>query len=184
MLNQARWMREAILLIITLAVAIFISDHVVGIVSSGGGSMAPTLQLGDKLLVDKFTFRLGLRPLQIGDIIGFRYQGRRFIKRIIAVGGQRVQIAYCYVFVNGKPLIDDTFNHPHHPNPQRRCYYNAGQMSANTEVLVPQGHYFVLGDNSSDSWDSRYEQIGFIRHEDVLERLFLRIWPPWRFGVP
>ncbi len=51
-------------------------------------------------------------------------------------------------------------------------------------VLVPKGHYFVLGDNSMHSFDSRFEVFGFVKHESVNGRYLLRIWPPWRWGVP
>ncbi len=90
----------------------------------------------------------------------------------------------CYVYVDGKPLTSDKFNHPEHPDPQRRCYYTMGWMQAGVEVVVPQGHYFVLGDNSISSFDSRFEQVGFVKQENIYGRILLRIWPPERFGVP
>jgi signal peptidase I len=155
--------------------------------------MAPTIQLGDNLLIEKISWRLGLRSLKPGDIIAFN-QPRKLYKRLIALGGQRVKIKDCYVYVDGQLLRSNKFNHPEHPHSQRRCYYNAGQMQPNVEVLVPLGHYFVLGDNSGGwidpvkgevtSMDSRFEQVGFIKHENVYGRIFLRIWPPARWGVP
>lgn len=146
--------------------------------------MAPTIQLEDIVLAERIFWRIGLRPLQPGDIIFFKSKEKYRGKRIIAVGGQRVMIKDCYVYVNGHPLKSDKFNHPDHPDPQRRCYYNMDRMQADVEVFVPEGCYFVLGDNSKYSIDSRYEEIGVIKQEDVYGRIFLRIWPLSRFGVP
>lgn len=156
-------------------------------------SMAPTIQLEDVVLAERVSWKLGLRPLQPGDIIFFKFKEQYAGKRIVAVGGQRVMIKDCYVYVEGQPLTSDKFNHPNHPDPQRRCYCNGGRMQPGVEVFVPQGHYFVLGDNSTisfdpepwvNSLDSRFEQVGFAKRENVYGRIFLRIWPPWRWGVP
>lgn len=147
-------------------------------------SMAPTIQFEDIVLAERIFWKLGLRPLQPGDIIFFRFKEKYGAKRIIAVGGQRVMIKDCYAYVNGQPLKSNRFNHPEHPDPQRRCYYNIDRMQPDVEVLVPEGYYFVLGDNSKYSMDSRYEEIGIIKQENVYGRIFLRIWPVLRFGVP
>ncbi len=152
-----------------------------------GSSMEPTSISGDRYLLDLFTFKTGLRGLQPGDIITVRGGGfseGRATKRLIAVEGQTVQIKDCHVFINDRPLTDNAFNHPGHPHPQRQCYYNAGVMQPSVRVFVPPGHFFVLGDNSANSNDSRFAHVGMIRPEDVLMRLFFRIWPLNRVGVP
>lgn len=152
------------------------------------------MQSGDVLLIEKISWKFGLSPLQPGDVIAFN-QPRKLYKRLIALGGQSVEIKDCYVYVDGQPLKSNQFNHPHHPDPQRRCYYNAGRMQPDVELVIPEGHYFVLGDNSAVSFDqklkiwvasadSRLEQVGFVKQENVYGRIFFRIWPPWRWGVP
>lgn len=171
-------------MLIGCLIGVFLVNSVV--VASGGlrsSSMAPTIQPGDNVLIEKISWKLGLRPLQAGDIIAFN-QPRKLYKRLIALGGQRIMIDNCYVHVDGQPLKSDKFNHPEHPDPQRRCYYAMGWIQAGVEVVVPQGHYFVLGDNSMSSFDSRFEQVGFVKQENVYGRIFLRIWPLSRFGVP
>lgn len=174
-----------------ILIVLFFVEEITSLHRGIGRSMEPTLQSSERYLVERITFRLGIRPLQPGDIIVFRVpESLSFpigsaVKRLIAVGGQRVRIKDCYVYVDGQPLTGNAFNHPGHPSPQRRCYYSttAGIFNPpDAEVLVPPGHYFVLGDNSYVSRDSRF--IGFIRQEDVIGRVYLRIWPPWRFGVP
>jgi signal peptidase I len=184
-----RWMQMVIVALLLLSSFSFIEDNVAWRVRQVSGSMQPTIQQREQFLVDRITFRLGLRSLQPGDIVivrsqGFRESPQGAMKRLIALGGQRVKIKDCYVFVNDQPLTDNAFNHPGHTNPQRQCYYNNGRMLLDTEVLVPEKHYFVLGDYSTFSFDSRFEEIGFIKHDDVIGRVYLRIWPPERFGVP
>jgi len=189
------WWEEFIVWLFTFSIATLIVAMFV-VAQSGplrSGSMQPTIEYGDNVLIEKISWKLGLRPLQAGDIIAFN-QPRKLYKRLIALGGQRVMIRDCYVYVDGQPLISDKFNHPEHPDPRRRCYYNMGRMQPGVEVTVPKGHYFVLGDNSGlwtdpvkgevTSMDSRFEQVGFVKQENVYGRIVLRIWPPWRFGVP
>lgn len=186
-----RWGVQVTLVLLAFPIILFLAENVVSIHRGAGRSMEPTLQADDRYLVENIMFRLGIRLLQPGDIITFRvpespsFPTGSAVKRLIAIGGQHVRIKNCYVYVNGQPLTDNAFNHPGHPNPKRQCYYSttAGIFnSPDAEVLVPPGHYFVLGDNSAVSMDSRF--VGFIKQEDVTGRVYLRIWPPWRFGVP
>ncbi len=146
------------------------------------GSMIPTIEPGDSFFVDKISYYF--REPKPGDIIVFWHHEKdgskiRYVKRLIAVGGQTVQIKDCVVYVDGKPMLDDRFNHPGHPNPQRQCYYNSGKMGDQVWT-VPEGSYFVLGDNSRNSLDSRFW--GFVKREDFIGEPFLRVWPPSRFG--
>ena len=146
------------------------------------GSMIPTIEPGDSFFVDKISYYF--REPKPGDIIVFWHHEpngtvTRYVKRLIAVGGQTVQIKDCKVYVDGKPLLSDEFNHPGHPNPQRQCYYNAGKMGEKTWT-VPPDSYFVLGDNSRNSLDSRFW--GFVSKKDFIGEPFLRVWPPSRLG--
>lgn len=163
------------------------------------GSMVPTIEEGDSFFVDKISYYFR-KPVP-GDIIVFwhyeRGQKVRYVKRLIAVGGQTVQIKgcdrfpreECGIYVDGKRLEGPLFDRP---------YYNSGyfdfcQIGAaqgqgghctfadpETVVTVPEGYYFVLGDNSRNSLDSRFW--GFTSEEDFIGEPFLRVWPPQRFG--
>ena len=147
------------------------------------GSMEPTIMPGNSFFVDKLSFYL--RKPQPGDIVVFWHREseqktERYVKRLIAVGGQRVQIrGDCFVYVDGKALVDDAFNHPNHPNPQRRCYRPSGDMQTE-ERLVPPGKFLVLGDNTDNSLDSRYW--GFADEKDFIGEPFLKVWPLNQLG--
>jgi signal peptidase I len=146
------------------------------------GSMKPTIMEGDSFFVDKLSFYLR-KPVP-GDIVVFWHNEStgpvRYVKRLIASGGQRVQIRdNCHVYVDGIPMTDDAFNHPNHPNRDRRCYTPGGEMQRD-EWVVPEGKFFVLGDNTGNSLDSRYW--GFADEKDFIGEPFLKVWPLPQIG--
>ncbi len=151
------------------------------------GSMRPTLLEGDLILVNKFIygakvpftkFRLPtLRKPNRGDVIVFIYPEDRkkdFIKRLIGLPGDIVEIKSGTVYVNEKPLLDPVFN--------QRYYYNRGDFAKEGEKLVvPENSFFVLGDNSGSSKDSRYW--GFVPGDNILGKAIVIYWPPQRIRV-
>jgi signal peptidase I len=124
------------------------------------------------------SYDLGAKPAgaetfeDLGIVV--RERRMRYVKRLIAVGGQTVQIIDGDVHVNGERLEGDRFD---------RAYYSADPRFrfGVEETLVPEGHYFVLGDNSTDSFDSRYW--GFVDDRDIIGVPYLRVWPLTRFGL-
>jgi len=151
------------------------------------GSMRPTLLEGDLILVNKFIygakvpfthFRLpALRQPQRGDVIVFIYpedKKKDFIKRLVALPGETVEIKSGTIYVDGKALLEPVFN--------QRYYYNRGDFAKEEEKLVvPQGSYFVLGDNSGSSRDSRYW--GFVPADNILGQAMVIYWPPQRIRM-
>lgn len=149
------------------------------------GSMRPTLLEGDRILVDKVTYGIRIpftaarlpriRPPQRGDLVVFRSiddPRRDFIKRLVAIGGDTVEIRDLKLWVNGRPLNDP-------PVFRQVVYYNRGSFAqAGQPVKVPPGYYFFLGDNSSSSRDSRYW--GFLSESKIIGRAFVIYWPPKR----
>jgi len=125
-------------------------------------SMEPTLHDGQRLLVNKFVYRV--RPPRRGDIIVFQYPRdpeRDFIKRVAAVGGDTVEIAEGRVFVNGRRLEEP--------------YVEFVDTGSHALTKVPPGMLFVLGDNRANSEDSR--SFGFVPRDNVKGRAFLVFWP-------
>lgn len=151
------------------------------------GSMRPTLLEGDRILVNKFIYgakvpftklRLpGFTKPRRGDVIVFIYpedKRKDFIKRLAALEGDRVKIGNGTIYVNGEPLDEPVFS--------RVYYYNRGSYAEEgEEAIVPQGHCFVLGDNSASSRDSRYW--GFLPQENILGKAFLIYWPLNRLRI-
>jgi signal peptidase I len=181
--GRIREYAEAI--IIALVLALFIRTFFVQAFKIPSGSMKPTLQIGDHILVNKFIygFRIPYTRIRIlpftrpkrGDVIVFVYPedpSKDFIKRVIAVEGEVVEIRNKKVYVNGKPLNHDWgfFTDPRILPSVYDPRDNFGP------VKVPKDHLFVLGDNRDNSRDSRYW--GFVHIGEVKGKAFL-IYYSW-----
>ncbi|MDI9567869.1 MAG: signal peptidase I [bacterium] len=154
---------------IALVLAFFIITFVVQSFVVDGSSMEPTLHHGQRLLVNKFIYYF-TRP-QRGDIIVFQYPANPredFIKRVIGVGGDHIQIKDGKVFVNGHPLEEPYLLEPTY---------------GDFEGTVPPDSYFVLGDNRNNSRDSRYPDVGMLLREDIIGKAALIYWPPGDIGL-
>ena len=138
-----------------------------------GESMETTLSDGDHLIVDKISYRFN-EP-QRYDIIVFPYRLEKntyYIKRIIGLPGETVQVVDGYVYINGVQLDE------HYGND----VMNEAGLAAEPLTLGPD-EYFVLGDNRNNSQDSRTANVGVIHRDEVLGRAWVRIWPLSDFGV-
>ena len=137
-------------------------------------SMIPTLEIGDRLVVEKVSYHL--HPPKAGEIVVFsppkqlQVQGysiqQAFIKRIIAQSGQTVAVRNGIVYVDNQPLKEDYIAEP--------PAYNWGPGK------VPADHYFVMGDNRNDSNDSHIW--GFLPQENIIGHAAFRFWPFERWG--
>lgn len=138
------------------------------------GTMRPTLIEKDRLLANKFIYRT--QSPQRGDIAVFIYPEdpqRVFIKRVIAKGGESVEIR------NGEIYIDD--KRVDLPAIKKNIYYNSGPYGQEGQkVTVPEGQYFVLGDNSKSSHDSRYW--GFVPRKNFIGKAYKIYYPFYRSG--
>ena len=138
-----------------------------------GESMETTLADGDHLIVDKISYRF--RDPKRYDIVVFPYryaENTYYIKRIIGLPGETVQITDGYVYINGT-LLDEHYGNAVMNNPR---------LAAEPDTMGPD-EYFVLGDNRNNSQDSRSANVGVIHRDELLGRAWIRIWPLDRFGV-
>ncbi|MFH1441299.1 MAG: signal peptidase I [Candidatus Omnitrophota bacterium] len=174
-------------IIIAFILAMIIRTFVVQAFKIPTGSMRMTLIEGDVILVNKFLYgakipwtdlRLpAVRQPQRGDVIVFIYpedKKKDFIKRLIGLPGETVEIKNGTIYINDKPLLNPIFN--------QRYYYNRGDYGGESEkIKVPKNSYFVLGDNSASSQDSRYW--GFVPEKNVLGKAILIYWPVQRVRI-
>ena len=135
-------------------------------------SMEPTLEINDRLIIEKVSYRI--RPPQRGDVVVFsptetlREQKFKdaFIKRVIGLPGDTVEVKEGEVYVNGQALTEKYI--------EEAPEYKYGP------VKVPDNEYLVLGDNRNNSYDSHYW--GFVPRRNLIGRAFVRFWPPDRLG--
>lgn len=138
-----------------------------------GSSMETTLSDGDQLIVDKISYRF--RDPKRYDIVVFPYryeENTYYIKRIIGMPGETVQIVDGEVYINGELLGE------HYGN---ELIENPGL--AEEPVTLGDDEYFVLGDNRNNSQDSRASNVGVIHRNELLGRAWIRLWPFSEFGV-
>ena len=137
-----------------------------------GSSMYPTLESADKLLIDKFIYKIG--ELKRYDIVVFDYHHSSvYIKRIVGLPGEKITIRAGKVYVNGKLLKDD-------PLSKDTIHYSG---IAKDGVELGENEYFVLGDNRNNSYDSRYEQVGIVNKSSIIGKVWIRIFPILKFGA-
>ncbi len=162
-------------LVIAVALGLFIVIFIVQSFLVQGQSMEQTLTDGQRLFVDKLTYRF--RDPQRGEIVVFKYPSnpsRKFIKRVIGIPGDVVAIRDNVLYLNGVPLEEDYIIGP------TRGMYGAPTFGPQT---VPEGCYFVLGDNRTNSDDSRYPDVGMVKRELIVGRAIISYWPPSRLGL-
>jgi signal peptidase I len=184
------------LILVALAVAILVKTFVIQAFYIPSESMVPTLEVGDRVFVSKFMFDGG--DIARGDVIVFENpnaaelpdrsgissvlhwlgegigiaqpENEDFIKRVIALPGETIEIRHDVVYINGKPMDE--------PYLAQAARDSTGEYPLHT---VPDDALFVMGDNRGNSADSRYG-LGFVPLEKVIGKAFVVIWPPSQMG--
>ena len=153
-------------LLVVAAVAVLITTLFLPILQISGDSMSPTLEHNEIVVL------LKTKKFERGDLIGFYYQGKILLKRVIALPEDEVAIdADGNVYVNGElleePYVTDK---------------ELGDCDLEFPYKVPGTSYFVLGDRRSNSVDSRNSVVGAISRDDIIGKVFIRVWPIPKFG--
>jgi signal peptidase I len=170
-------------IIIALVLALFIRTFIVQAFKIPSGSMLPTLQIGDHILVNKFiygvkmpfsgTILVPIKEPKPNDIVVFKFPRDPkldYIKRVIAVAGDTVEMRRKKVYINGKPF-DDTYGVYTDP---RILPASASPRDNFGPVTVPEEHIFVMGDNRDNSFDGRFW--GFVDLKAVRGKAFIIYW--------
>ena len=153
-------------LLVVAAVAVLITTLFLPILQISGDSMSPTLEHNEIVVL------LKTKKFERGDLIGFYYQGKILLKRVIALPEDEVAIdADGNVYVNGElleePYVTDK---------------GLGDCDLEFPYKVPGTSYFVLGDRRSNSVDSRNSVVGAISRDDIIGKVLIRVWPLPEFG--
>lgn len=153
-------------LVVVAAVAALVATLVLPVLQISGVSMEPTLNNGDIVVLVKTS------RLDRGDLCGFSYSNKILIKRIIGVPGDVIVIdGEGTVFVNGEMLDEPYISEK-----------SLGECDVGFPFTVPEGQYFVLGDHRASSIDSRSTAIGCITYDQIIGKIFFKVWPMSDFG--
>ena len=153
--------------VIVIAAMLLIIHYVGQRTEVSGSSMENTLSDGDNLIVDKISYRF--QDPERYDIIIFPYKYEEdtyYIKRIIGLPGETVQVGGGKVYINGE-VLDEHYGNEEMLNPG----------IVEEPVTLGEDEYFVLGDNRNHSQDSRDPSVGAVHRKDLLGRAWIRIWP-------
>jgi signal peptidase I len=166
--HQKSFLRDTLEIVFLALVLYVVIQYAVQTVHVLGSSMSGSLHDNDLLVASKISYKL--HPPQRGDIIVFKppnEDSRDFIKRVIALPGDRIRITNAVVYINGQVLHE-----PYLPEPWT---YNNNWPADGQDKLVPADQYFVMGDNRNHSSDSR--SFGFVELDAILGKAEVRIWP-------
>lgn len=160
-----------IVIAVAISAALLVRSFVLQQFAVSGHSMDTTLHHGDRVLVNKLSYRM--HDPNRGDVVVLKtieFAGERdLIKRVVALPGETVEYRSCVLFIDGRELVEPYLD------PQIVSPTSCGEDQS--PVVVPEEHVFVLGDNRAGSKDSRDINLGPISYEDIIGRAFVVIWP-------
>jgi len=179
--GSSHWLREAVfVVVVAVLVAVLLRTFVVQTFYIPSGSMEPTLQIGDRILVNKLSYHL--HGIQRGDIVVFSRppaencggpEVNDLVKRVIGLPGDVLSLTGGYVYVDGKRLNESWLPKPEQGTTTDGPVGNSSNLAR--PYKVPTNDYFVMGDNRTDSCDSRYW--GPIGRSLIVGKVELRVWP-------
>ncbi|KXK25820.1 MAG: Signal peptidase I S [candidate division WS6 bacterium OLB20] len=180
----------SVLQVIAVVLVVFVLLYLVILLPNqvDGQSMEPNFLDKEQLFTDKIINMVGTTGFGQaqgydygrGDVVVFPFGEISLIKRIVAIGGDTVRIEGGRVYLNGI-LLDEEYIDP--SQKPTAMPFSQATFPEGVDTVVPEGTYFVLGDNRPNSKDSRFADIGFLKREQLSGRVFIRYWPPDRFGL-
>lgn len=148
-------------LVIVSAVSALVATLIMPVLQISGSSMSPTFNEGEIVV------SLKTKKLESGDVIAFYHGNKILVKRVIASAGSYINMdEEGHVYVDGNKLNEKYIKE-----------FSLSEVDIELPYQVPDGHWFVLGDNRDDSVDSRNSEIGSISQDDIIGKIIFRIWP-------
>jgi signal peptidase I len=184
--SSLRWVAELVgVVVVAIVVAVLLRTFVVATYSIPSGSMEPTLQVGDRIVVDKLSYHL--HGVDRGNIVVFSTPPTEncagppvadLVKRVIGLPGETIALAGGNVYIDGhllpEPFLPPDLRDDTYPGPSTAPY------ALHHAFRIPAGEVYVMGDNRPESCDSRYW--GPIHESTIVGKVDMRIWPLSRIG--
>lgn len=175
--RPARWLVEwAAVFVGAVLLAVGVRTYVAQMFYIPSGSMLPTLQIGERIVVDKLAYKLG--PIHRGDVVVFsrppleQANFKDLVKRVIGLPGETIASVDGRITIDGRPLAEPWLPTPPPPSLPSNV---AEPFSLQHPFRIPAGEYYVMGDNRTDSADSRY--FGPIPADIIVGRMAFKAWP-------
>lgn len=162
-------------IIVALAVFLLVYFFLIQPHRVQGDSMLPNFKHGELILTDKISYRI--RTPSRGDVIVFKApqdSGKDFIKRIVALPGETIELIAGQIYINGQAIKEPYLT-------TTTLTLPGSYLREGGKVTVPNGEFFVLGDNRNHSSDSR--EWGTVKKSDIIGRAFIIYWPPPSFAL-
>lgn len=155
------FLKDSLKYILTVVIVLVIFLYVISLQQVVGSSMSPKYEDRNVVLLNKINYKLF--QVKRFDIISFKYNDTKYlIKRVIGLPGETIEYKNNILYVNGKAVSED--------------FLDDGIVTSNFEFeVIPDDKYLVLGDNRTDSLDSR--EIGFISKKDIIGKVAFKLWP-------
>lgn len=157
--------KELIPYIIIIIVVVLVRSFIITPVKVDGPSMEKTLYDGDILLLEKYD-----KDYERFDVVVLKYNNDKLVKRVIGLPGDRVEYKHDTLYINGEEIEESFIDEKTENFSLKELGYN----------VIPEGYYFVVGDNRNNSLDSRY--IGLLKKDDIEGKVIFRIFPFKSFG--
>lgn len=165
---KKRVLREVLdwskMILFSLIIAAFVKENVAACALVPSGSMEETVMTGSRVVINRMAY--WMEEPQRGDIVAFYYPDDGttiYLKRILGLPGETIEGRDGYVYIDGVPLTDD---------------YTTEKLEEDFgPFVVPEGCYFMMGDNRNDSWDSRYWTNTFVQKEEIVGKVKLEFYP-------
>jgi signal peptidase I len=184
--SSSRWVIELVgVVVVSILVAVLLRTFVVATYSIPSGSMEPTLQIGDRIMVNKLSYHL--HGVDRGNIVVFTTPPNEdcagppvsdLVKRVIGLPGEIISLKDGNVYINGRllpePFLPPSVRDDTYPGP------STAPSSLHEAYRIPPGDVYVMGDNRPESCDSRFW--GPIRQSSIVGKADVRIWPLSRIG--
>lgn len=167
-----RIIKELIPYVVIVLVVVLIRTFIATPVVVSGSSMDPTLKNGDIFILNKLATKYNRDDIVVVDAI-INGKKERIVKRIIALPGENIEYKDHILYIDGKRMIDDFKNITND--------FSLEELEGTDKI--PEGYYFVMGDNRRNSLDSRDSRIGLVKKEDIIGKPLFRIWPLNKIGA-
>lgn len=183
-MTKATWLKDLLWYVILIIALLLLRMFIFTPVTVSGESMMPTLVDGER----NIAFKMG--DAQRFDIISLKAPddpSQNYVKRVIGLPGDTVEYKNDVLYINGEqidePYLDQYKQELKEDLPDESLTYDFTLKDISGQEVVPEGHYFVMGDNRQHSKDSRVQEVGFIPKENIIGKSKIAFWPPSKWGM-